>query len=83
MRGYGSDEGVLVGVESRTSAPVRVPREPETLESPAVSGLHPAGEGAGYAGGIVSAALDGLRIADAIARRLAPAALASAAHAER
>lgn len=79
MRGYGSDEGVLVGVESRTSAPVRVPRDPESLESPAMAGLHPAGEGAGYAGGIVSAALDGLRIAEAIAKRLAPTALASGA----
>ncbi len=68
--GYASEAGVLVGVESRTSAPVRVPRDPETLESHGLAGLFPAGEGAGYAGGIVSAALDGIRVAQAIARRL-------------
>jgi len=77
MHGFASEEGVLVAVESRTSAPVRVPRDPRTLESPDLEGLHPAGEGAGYAGGIVSAALDGMRIADAIAARLAPAARSS------
>jgi uncharacterized FAD-dependent dehydrogenase len=69
LRGYVSDEAVLVGVESRTSSPVRVPRDATTLESPVVPGLYPCGEGAGYAGGIVSAALDGMRIARAIARR--------------
>ncbi|MDQ3037947.1 MAG: FAD-binding protein [Myxococcota bacterium] len=67
MRGYLTEESVLVGVESRTSAPVRVPRDPGTLESLDVAGLYPAGEGAGYAGGIVSAALDGVRVARAIA----------------
>jgi uncharacterized FAD-dependent dehydrogenase len=66
MRGYLSEEAVLVGVESRTSSPVRVPRDPERLESPDLSGLYPCGEGAGYAGGIVSAALDGIRVARAI-----------------
>jgi uncharacterized FAD-dependent dehydrogenase len=76
MRGYASEQAVLVGVESRTSAPVRIPRDQVNFESPDLAGLHPAGEGAGYAGGIVSAALDGMRIADAIARRLAPSALA-------
>jgi uncharacterized FAD-dependent dehydrogenase len=78
MRGYGGDEGVLVGVESRTSAPVRVPRDPEALESPDLAGLYPAGEGAGYAGGIVSAALDGMRVADAVVRGLAATSPASA-----
>jgi len=68
MPGYAGEEAVLVGVESRTSAPVRVPRDPETLESDAVGGLYPAGEGAGYAGGIVSAALDGMRVANTIAK---------------
>jgi uncharacterized FAD-dependent dehydrogenase len=68
MRGYVSDDAVLVGVESRTSSPVRVPRDPETLESPDMPGMYPAGEGGGYAGGIVSAALDGLRVARAIAQ---------------
>lgn len=69
MRGYLTDEAVLVGVESRTSSPVRVPRDPTTLVSPDLAGLYPSGEGAGYAGGIVSAALDGLRVARAIAAR--------------
>lgn len=68
MRGFASAEAVLVGVESRTSCPVRVPRDPESLESPDLAGLYPCGEGAGYAGGIVSAALDGIRVARAIAR---------------
>jgi uncharacterized FAD-dependent dehydrogenase len=67
MRGYLSAEAVVVGVESRSSAPVRIPRDPITQESISTSGLYPCGEGAGYAGGIVSAALDGLRVADAIA----------------
>ena len=66
MRGYASDEAVLVGVESRTSSPVRVPRDPTLLSSPDLSGLFPSGEGAGYAGGIVSAALDGMRVARAV-----------------
>jgi uncharacterized FAD-dependent dehydrogenase len=69
MRGYLTEDAVLVGVESRTSSPVRVPRDPETLLSPDLAGLYPAAEGAGYAGGIVSAALDGMRIARAIAAR--------------
>jgi len=67
MRGYLSPEAVVVGVESRTSTPVRIPRDAETLMHPEVSGLFPAGEGAGYAGGIVSAALDGERVAEAAA----------------
>ncbi|MEZ4402997.1 MAG: NAD(P)/FAD-dependent oxidoreductase [Kofleriaceae bacterium] len=66
LRGYVSAEAVVVGVESRTSSPVRVPRDPSTLASPELPNLYPAGEGAGYAGGIVSAALDGIRIARAI-----------------
>jgi len=67
MHGYVSSEAVLIGFETRTSSPVRVPRNPETLEHPEVSGLYPCGEGAGFAGGIVSAALDGIRCADAVA----------------
>jgi uncharacterized FAD-dependent dehydrogenase len=67
LRGYGSEQAVLIGVESRTSSPVRVPRDPETLQAPGFLGLYPTGEGAGYAGGIVSAALDGQRVARAIA----------------
>jgi uncharacterized FAD-dependent dehydrogenase len=68
MKGYLTNEAVVVGVESRTSTPVRIPRDPETLMHTQVAGLFPAGEGAGYAGGIVSAALDGERVADAVAR---------------
>ena len=67
MPGYAGTDAVLVGVETRTSAPVRVPRDPATLAAPGVAGLYPCGEGAGYAGGIVSAALDGIRVARAIA----------------
>ena len=66
MRGFLTDEGIIAGVESRTSTPVRIPRNPQTLMHVSVEGLFPAGEGAGYAGGIVSAALDGTRIADAV-----------------
>jgi uncharacterized FAD-dependent dehydrogenase len=62
-------DAVMVAAETRTSAPVRLPRAAETLESPTLAGLYPAGEGGGYAGGIVSAALDGARIADAILQR--------------
>ncbi|MDQ3299384.1 MAG: FAD-binding protein, partial [Myxococcota bacterium] len=69
MRGYLTDEAVLIGVESRTSSPVRMPRDTASLESPAVASLYPCGEGAGYAGGIVSAALDGIRVARAILAR--------------
>ena len=70
MPGYGGHEAVLVGVESRTSAPVRVPRDGESLESPDLQGLYPTGEGAGYAGGIVSAAIDGIRVARAVTARV-------------
>jgi uncharacterized protein len=67
MRGYLTNEAVLVAVESRTSSPVRIPRDPATLQHITVMGLYPCGEGAGYAGGIISAAIDGLRVADALA----------------
>ncbi|MDR2882769.1 MAG: FAD-binding protein [Alistipes sp.] len=67
MRGFVTNEAVVLGVESRTSTPVRIPRDPDTLAHPAIANLYPAGEGAGYAGGIISAALDGERIASAIA----------------
>jgi uncharacterized FAD-dependent dehydrogenase len=70
MPGYGGREALLVGVETRTSAPVRVPRDEQTLMSPDLHGLYPCGEGAGYAGGIVSAALDGIRVAAAVTRHM-------------
>ncbi len=59
MRGFYTAEATLIGVETRTSSPLRIPRDPATLAHPQVSGLFPSGEGAGYAGGIVSAAVDG------------------------
>jgi uncharacterized FAD-dependent dehydrogenase len=64
MRGYYTNEAVLHAVESRTSTPVRIPRDAERLMHPQISGLFPCGEGAGYAGGIVSAAMDGQRCAE-------------------
>jgi uncharacterized FAD-dependent dehydrogenase len=64
MKGYYTNEAVLVATESRTSSPVKIPRGEETLQHPQVSGLFPCGEGAGYAGGIVSAAMDGERCAE-------------------
>jgi len=72
MRGYVTEDAVLVGVESRTSSPVRVPRDAQRLVSPDLVGLYPCGEGAGYAGGIVSAALDGVRVARAIVQAGSP-----------
>lgn len=73
MPGFIGDHALAVGVESRTSSPVRTKRDPETLEALGVRGLWVCGEGAGFAGGIMSAALDGIRVAEAIARtRLAP-----------
>ena len=65
MKGYFTNEAVVVATESRTSSPVRIPRN-ENLEHPQVKGLYPCGEGAGYAGGIVSAAMDGERVASMI-----------------
>ncbi|HEU4554656.1 MAG TPA: FAD-dependent oxidoreductase [Chitinophaga sp.] len=68
MKGYYTEHAILVATESRTSSPVRIPRDNDTLMHPQVKGLYPCGEGAGYAGGIVSAAMDGERVAAAIAR---------------
>ena len=67
-------DATLTAPESRGSSPVRIPRDPATRESPDVAGLYPCGEGAGYAGGIVSAAVDGLRTARALVARFAPIA---------
>jgi hypothetical protein len=69
MRGFLHEDAVLVAAETRTSAPLRIVRDPTSLQSPAVAGLYPAGEGAGYAGGIVSSAIDGARVAEAILAR--------------
>jgi hypothetical protein len=65
MRGYYTEEAVLVATESRTSSPVRIPRHKDTLQHVQIRGLYPCAEGAGYAGGIVSAAMDGERCAEA------------------
>jgi uncharacterized FAD-dependent dehydrogenase len=70
MKGYYTENAVLVATESRTSSPVRIPRDNDTLEHPQVAGLYPCAEGAGYAGGIVSAAMDGERVAAIIADKL-------------
>ena len=70
MKGYFTNEAVLVATESRTSSPVRIPRDKETLQHTQIKGLYPCAEGAGYAGGIVSAAIDGERCAEAIAKWL-------------
>lgn len=69
MKGYYSNEALLVATESRTSSPVRIPREKDSLEHPQVKGLYPCAEGAGYAGGIVSAAIDGERCAEMLVQR--------------
>ena len=78
IRGFAGPEGQMVGVETRTSSPVRITRvdegEERALQSATVAGLYPCGEGAGFAGGIVSAALDGKRVAAAIAHAQAPTA---------
>ncbi len=66
MKGYLSPEAIIVGVESRTSSPVKIPRNKESLQHPDIKGLYPCGEGAGFAGGIVSAALDGMGCAERI-----------------
>ncbi len=68
MQGYASNEAILVGVESRTSSPLRIPRRSDTFEHISVAGLYPCGEGAGYAGGIISSALDGYLCAEALAK---------------
>ncbi len=67
IRGFDRDDAVLTGIETRTSSPVRITRDNETLQSLNLKGLYPAGEGAGYAGGILSAGVDGIKVAEAVA----------------
>ena len=69
MRGFIHPDAIIVAPESRTSSPVRIPRDKVTLEHPEVQGLYPCGEGGGYAGGILSAAMDGRRVAQAIVNK--------------
>ncbi|MEP7127473.1 MAG: FAD-dependent protein [Chitinophagales bacterium] len=70
MKGYFTNDAVIHGVESRTSSPVRIPRDRITMEHPQIKGLYPVGEGAGFAGGIVSAAIDGQNAAECIATKM-------------
>jgi uncharacterized protein len=70
LRGYDRNDAVLTGVETRTSSPIRITRDNDTLQSLNTRGLYPAGEGAGYAGGILSAGVDGIRIAEAVAKAM-------------
>lgn len=72
LKGFGGESGVLTGVETRTSSPVRMVRDKVTLEALGHSGLYPGGEGAGYAGGITSSAIDGIKIAEIIASQYKP-----------
>ena len=69
IKGFSLADAVMTGVETRTSSPIRIPRD-ATLQSPNTRGLYPAGEGAGYAGGILSAGVDGIRVAEAVARSI-------------
>ena len=71
IAGFDREDAVLTGIESRTSSPVRITRDAESLQSLNVRGLYPCGEGAGYAGGILSAGVDGIKVAEALARNLA------------
>jgi len=68
LKGFSSNDAVMTAVESRSSSPIRIIRN-ETFQSPAFEGLYPAGEGAGYAGGIISSAVDGIKIAESICSR--------------
>ena len=70
IRGFDRNDAVLTGIETRTSSPVRITRDAQTLQSLNVRGLYPGGEGAGYAGGILSAAVDGIKIAEAVAKSM-------------
>ncbi len=66
LKGFDMDTAVMTGVETRSSSPVRIPRDRETMKSINAQGIYPGGEGAGYAGGIMSAAVDGIKIAEKI-----------------
>jgi uncharacterized protein len=70
IRGFDRDDAVLTGIETRTSSPVRITRDHDTFQSLNLRGLYPAGEGAGYAGGILSAGVDGIRVAEAVAKSM-------------
>jgi uncharacterized FAD-dependent dehydrogenase len=70
IKGFDMHDAVMTGVETRTSSPLRIARDDDSLQSPNLKGLYPAGEGAGYAGGILSAGVDGIKVGEAVARQL-------------
>jgi uncharacterized FAD-dependent dehydrogenase len=70
IKGFDTDSAVLTAVETRSSSPVRIPRDKGTFESVAVKGIYPCGEGAGYAGGIMSSAIDGIKCANRVAESM-------------
>jgi uncharacterized FAD-dependent dehydrogenase len=70
IKGFDRDDAILTGIETRTSSPVRIKRDNESLQSLNTRGLYPAGEGAGYAGGILSAGVDGIKVAEALAKQM-------------
>jgi uncharacterized FAD-dependent dehydrogenase len=70
IAGFAMNDAVLTGVETRTSSPISIKRAPDSLQSVNTTGLYPAGEGAGYAGGILSAAVDGIKVAEAVVKDL-------------
>jgi uncharacterized FAD-dependent dehydrogenase len=70
IKGFDMHDAVMTGVETRTSSPLRIARDDDSLQSPTLAGLYPAGEGAGYAGGILSAGVDGIKVGEAVARQL-------------
>lgn len=72
LPGFADQDAIMTGIETRTSSPVRITRNADTLQALGVQGLYPCGEGAGYAGGIVSAAVDGVRVAEQIMKRYCP-----------
>jgi hypothetical protein len=69
MKGFLTNDALVAAAESRTSSPVRITRDPERLNAAGIDGLYPAGEGAGYAGGIVSSAVDGMKVAEKVAEK--------------
>nr|MDE5977316.1 hypothetical protein [Turicibacter sp.] len=69
LKGFAMNDAIMTGVESRSSSPVRMDRDAKTLQSVTIKGLYPSGEGAGFAGGIVSAGIDGIKCAEAIVQK--------------
>jgi len=70
IKGFDMHDAVMTGVETRTSSPLRIDRDDVSLQSPSIAGLYPAGEGAGYAGGILSAGVDGIKVGEAVANAI-------------